>query len=73
MYKKHFTFFSFLKYREIITVKSLTSKKKKLGTNFVLIAETNQDFIFAHTRENSKMFNIISECFIFFNKKPPAS
>ena len=37
MYKKHFTFFSFLKYREIITVKSLKSKKKKLGTDFVLL------------------------------------
>ena len=24
-------------------------------------AETNQDFIFSHTRENSKMFNITSK------------
>ena len=38
-----------------------------------LFAETNQDSTFSHTRENSKMFNITSKCFSFFNSKPPAS
>ena len=38
-----------------------------------LFAETNQDSTFYHTRENSKMFNITSKYFSFFNNKPPAS
>ena len=38
-----------------------------------LFAETNQDSIFSHTYENSKMFNITSKYFSFFNNKPPAS
>ena len=38
-----------------------------------LFAETNQDCTFSHTRENSKMFNITSKYFSFFNNKPPAS
>ena len=38
-----------------------------------LFAETNQDPTFSHTRENSKMFNITSKYFSFFNNKPPAS
>ena len=38
-----------------------------------LFAETNQDFTFSHTRENSKMFNITSEYFSFFNIAPPAN
>ena len=38
-----------------------------------LFAETNQDPTFSHTRENSKMFNMTSKCFSFFNDKPPAS
>ena len=37
-----------------------------------LFALTNQDSTFSHTRENSKMFNITSKCFSFFNNKPPA-
>ena len=36
-------------------------------------AETNQDSTFSHTRKNSKMFNITSRYFSFFNNKPPAS
>ena len=36
-------------------------------------AETNQDSTFSHTREDSKMFNITSKHFSFFNNKPPAS
>ena len=31
-----------------------------------LFAQTNQDSIFPHTRDNSKMFNITSKCFSFF-------
>ena len=38
-----------------------------------LFAETSQDSIFSHTRGNSKMFNVTSKYFSFFNKKPPAS
>ena len=38
-----------------------------------LFAETNQDSTFSHTRENSKMFNITSEYFGFFNNKPLTS
>ena len=38
-----------------------------------LFAETNQDSTFSHTRENSKIFNITSKYFNFFNNKPPAS
>ena len=38
-----------------------------------LFAQTNQDSTFFLTRENSKMFNITSKYFTFFNNKPPAS
>ena len=38
-----------------------------------LFAETNQDSPFSHNRENSKLFNITSNHFSFFNNKPPAS
>ena len=38
-----------------------------------LFAQTNQVSTFCHTRENSKMFNITSKYFSFFNNKPPAS
>ena len=38
-----------------------------------LFAETNQGSTFSHTRENSKMFNISSKYFSFFNNKPPTS
>ena len=38
-----------------------------------LFVETNQDSTFSHTRENSKMFNMTSKYFSFFNNKPPAS
>ena len=36
-------------------------------------AYTNQDSTFSHTHENSKIFNITSKYFSFFNNKPPAS
>ena len=38
-----------------------------------LFALTNQDSTFSHTRQNSKMLNITSNYFKFFNNKPPAS
>ena len=38
-----------------------------------LYAETNQGSTFSHTRDNSKMFNITSKYFSFFNNNPPAS
>ena len=38
-----------------------------------LFAETNQGSTFYHTRENSKMFNITSKYFSFFNNKSSAS
>ena len=37
-----------------------------------LFAEINQDSMFSHTRENTKMFNKTSKYFSFFNNKPPA-
>ena len=38
-----------------------------------LLAETNQDSTVSHTRENSKMLNITSKYFNFFNNKPLVS
>ena len=38
-----------------------------------LFAETDQDSTFSHTHKNSKMFNITSKYFSFFNNRPPAS
>ena len=38
-----------------------------------LFAETNQDSTFSHTRESSKMCNITSKYFSFFNNTRRAS
>ena len=38
-----------------------------------LFAEANQDSTFSHTCESSKMSNINSKYFSFFNNKPRAS
>ena len=38
-----------------------------------IFVETNQDSTFSHTREYSKMFNLTSKYFSFFNNKPHAS
>ena len=38
-----------------------------------LFAQSNQDSTFSYTRENSKVFDINSNYFSFFNNKPPAS
>ena len=37
-----------------------------------LFTETDQDSTFSHDRESSKIFNITSKYFSFFNNKPPA-
>ena len=50
------------------TQKGLFKKIKQDSTK----KKTNQDSRFSHTRENSKMFNITSKYFSFFNNKPPA-
>ena len=39
----------------------------------ILFVETNQDSAFSLTRNNSKMINITSKYFSFFNNKPPTS
>ena len=64
-------------------IKNLKSKKKKLAlTSFFRpinrrqfkkssFSQTNQDSTFSHTQENSKMYNITSKYFNFFNNKPP--
>ena len=84
---KKYNFFLVSRDREIITVKSLKSKKKKLaltlfyyvsreiwlGNSKKVICIDQQDSIFSHTRENSKMLNITSKYFSFFNNKPPSS
>ena len=38
-----------------------------------LFGKTNQDSTFPHTRENSKLFDITSKYFSFFNNKLSAS
>ena len=38
-----------------------------------LFSKTNQDSTFSGTHENSKIFNITSKYFSFFNNKPPAN
>ena len=38
-----------------------------------VFSETNQDSTFSYTLEDSKMLNITSKYFSFFNNKPPAS
>ena len=38
------------------------------GIQKSLFAQTNKDSTFSHTRKNSKMFNITSKYFSFFNK-----
>ena len=39
----------------------------------IIVIAGNQDSTFTHTLENSKIFQIISKYFRFFNNKPPAS
>ena len=70
---------------QFFLIKSLKSKEKEAGTNFVLLSqlrnkvEQSKKFIyidqstFSHIRENSKMFNITSKYVNFFNNKPRAS
>ena len=63
----------------IFFIKNLKSNKKKLvqkngwAIQESLFAYTNQFSTFFNTRENSKMFNIASIYFSFFNNEPPPS
>ena len=71
--------------REIITVKSLKSKKKKLALTLfyyvsreiwlgnskkLICIDQSRFYIFSHP-ENPKLFNITLKYFSFFNNKPP--
>ena len=51
----------------------MSVKKYDLLIRKGLFAHAIQDSIFSHTRENTKMFDINSKYFSFFNSKPPAS
>ena len=51
----------------------MLDEKYGWATQKSLFAEINQDSTFSHTHKNSKMFNITSKYFIFFNNDPPAS
>ena len=77
-------FFLVSRDREIITVKSLKSKKKKLALTLfyyvsreiwlgnsknLFFAQTSQDSAFSQTCHYAKMFNITSKYFTFFNNK----
>ena len=48
---------------------------EKYGWEFqkTLFSKTNHDSAFSGTHENSKIFNITSKYFSFFNNKPPAN
>ena len=62
-------------------------KQKEVGTSFVLLCQSRTMIgrlmktylhrptktAISHTRENSKMFNITSKYFSFFNNMSPAS
>ena len=60
-------------YKKLFFSLKVLKARKEAGTNFILLYNINQDSTFSHTRENSKIFNITSKYFSFFNKKPPAS
>ena len=69
-----YNFVTPLKYWDIITVKTVTLCKKLIFLLKVLkTSKKSWHCIFSHTRENSKMFNITSKHFSFFNNKPPES
>ena len=51
----------------------MLAEKYGWGIQSSLFAETNQDSTFSHTLEDSKVSNITSKYFNFFNNKPPAS
>ena len=78
---KQFNFFKFcwsIEGLQRLKVLALTlfyyvSQEIWLGIQKSLLAETNQDSTFSSTCKNSKMFNITSKYFFFFNNKPPAS
>ena len=51
----------------------MSVEKYNCAIQKILFAQTSQDSTLPYTRENSKIFNITSQYFSFFNKKPPAS
>ena len=68
-------------------IKSLKSKKKNLALTLffyvsreiwlgnskkLICTDQSRFYIFSHTHENSKMFNVTSKYFCFFINKPPA-
>ena len=66
--------------------KKSKNQAKELDTNFVILAKkydctihesslakTNQDSAISQTRENSKMFKIVSKYFRFLKNMPPGS
>ena len=62
---------------QLFFIDSLKNKKKKLAINSFFMSvkmygweiQSNQDSTFLHTLRNSKMFNITTKYFSFFNKK----
>ena len=51
----------------------MSVKKYDFSIQKGLFADGIQDSTFSHTRDNTKMFNINSKYFSFFNSKPPAN
>ena len=51
----------------------MSVKKYDLLIQKELFADAIQYSTFFHTRKNTKMFNINSKYFSFFNSKPPAN
>ena len=51
----------------------MSVKKYDFSIRKGLFADAIQDSTFSHTREKTKMFNINSKYFSFFNSKLPAS
>ena len=51
----------------------MSVKKYDWAIQESLFAEANKDSTFSHTRGNSKILNINSKYFSFFNNKLPAS
>ena len=51
----------------------MSVKKYDFSTRKGLFADAIQDSTFSHTHENTRMFNINSKYFSFFNSKPPTS
>ena len=76
LYKKLYFFILSLKIKKkklLLIFFYYVSREIQFGNQKSLFEETNQDYEFSHTHENSKLFNITSKYFSFFKNKPPAS